>query len=94
MVTDEVMTDLDVLGLVVLNQIMSDLDGTLIVTQEWHLVKVNTIILHGLPHPKKLSTTTHGRHILGFGVGERHTILLLGRPTNQRPTKKLASPGG
>jgi hypothetical protein len=73
MVTDEVVANLDMLGLVVLNRIMSDLDGTLIVTQEWHLVEVNTIILHGLPHPKKLSTTTRGRHILGFGGGERDT---------------------
>jgi hypothetical protein len=45
-----------------------------------------------LPHPKKLSTTTRGRHILSFDGKERHTILLLGRSTNQRPTKKLASP--
>jgi hypothetical protein len=51
-----------------------------------------TIILQGLSHPKKLSTTTRGCHILGFGGGERHTVFLLGRPTNQRPTKKLASP--
>jgi hypothetical protein len=92
MVTDEVVADLDVLGLVVLNRIMSDLDSTLIVTQEWYLVEMNTIILHGLPHPKELSTTTRGRHILGFGGRERHTILLLGRPTNQGPTKKLANP--
>jgi hypothetical protein len=94
MVTDEMVEDLDVLGLVVLNRIMSNLDGTLIVTQEWHLIEVNTIILHHLPHPKELSTTTCDRHILGFGGGERHIILFLGRPTNQRPTKKLASPGG
>jgi hypothetical protein len=93
MVPDEVVAYLDVPGLVVLNQIMSNLDGTFIVTQKWHLVKVNTIILHGFPHPKKLSTTTRGRHVLGFGGGERHPILLLGRPTNQRPTKKLESPG-
>jgi hypothetical protein len=47
MVPDEMVGDLDVLGLVVLNRIMSNLDGTLIVTQEWHIVKVNTIILQG-----------------------------------------------
>jgi hypothetical protein len=81
-----------VLGLVMLNQIMSNLDGTLIDTQEWHLVTMNTIIFQGLPHPKKLSTKTCGHHILGFGGGERHAILLFERPTNQRPTKKLASP--
>jgi hypothetical protein len=91
-VPDEVMPDLNVLHLVVLNRIMSDLDGTLIVTQEWNLVTTNSIILQGLPHPKELSTTTHGRHVLGFGGGEGHAILLFGRPTNQRPTKKLASP--
>jgi hypothetical protein len=92
MVPDERVADLDVLRLIVLNWIMSNLDGTLIVTQEWHLVKVNTIVLHGLPHPNKLSTTTRGRHILVFSGGERHKILLLGRPTNQGPTKKLATP--
>jgi hypothetical protein len=59
---------LDVLGPVVLNRIISNLDGTLIITQEWHLVTMNTIILQGFPHPKKLSTTTHGCHMLGFGV--------------------------
>jgi hypothetical protein len=92
-VPDEVVVYLDVLGIFVLNRIMSNLDGTLIVTQEWHLFTMNTIILQGLPHPKELSTITRGRHILGFGGGERHVILLLGTPTNQRHTKKIASPG-
>jgi hypothetical protein len=92
MVPDEVVANIDVLGLVVLNWIMSNLDGTLIVTQEWHLVTMNTLILQGLPHPKKLSITTRGHHILGFSSIERHAILLLGRPTNRRPTKKLANP--
>jgi hypothetical protein len=92
-VLDEVMPDLNVLHLVVLNQIMSNLDGTLIVTQEWNLVAMNSIVLQCLPHPKELSTTTCRGHILGFGGGERHAILLLGRPINQGPTKKLASPG-
>jgi hypothetical protein len=82
MIPDEMVADLDVLDLVVLNQIMSNLDGTLIVTQEWHLIEVNTIILHGLRHPKNITTTTRGLHILGFGGGERHTILLPGIPTN------------
>jgi hypothetical protein len=92
MVPDEVMPDLNVVGLVVLNQIMSNLDGTLTVTQEWNLVAMNSIVLQRLPHPKELSTTTCHGHILGFGSGERHAILLLRRPTNQGPTKKLASP--
>jgi hypothetical protein len=81
-VPDEMMTDLNVLRLVVLNRIMSNLDGTLVVTQEWNLIAMNSIVLQHLPHPKKLSTTTCRGHILGFGAGERYAILLLGRPTN------------
>jgi hypothetical protein len=92
MVPDEVMLDLNVLRLVVLNRIMSNLDGTLIVTQEWNLVAMNSIVLQRLPYPKELSTTTCRGHVLGFGGRERHTILLLGRLTNQGPTKKLESP--
>jgi hypothetical protein len=88
-----VVADLYVLRLVVLNGIMSNLDGTLIVTQKWHLVTMNTIIiLKGLLHPKKLSTTTHGIHLLSFGGGERHTILLLGRPTNQDLPRNWQAP--
>jgi hypothetical protein len=85
------MPDLNMLRLVVLNWIMSNLDGTLVVTQEWNLVTMNSIVLQSLSHPKELSTTTRRGHILGFGGEERHTILLLGRPTNQGPTKKLES---
>jgi hypothetical protein len=77
-IPDEVMPNLNVLCLVVLNRIMSNLDGTLVVTQEWNLVAMNSIVLQHLPHPKELSTTTCRGHILGFGGGERHTILLLG----------------
>jgi hypothetical protein len=69
-VPDEVMPDLNVLHLVVLNWIMSNLDGTLIVTQEWNLLTMNSIVLQRLPHPKELSTTTHGGHVLVFGGGE------------------------
>jgi hypothetical protein len=71
-VPDEVVADLYVLHLVVLNGIMSNLDGTLIVAQKGHLVTINTIILQGLAYPKKLCTTTSGHHILNFG-GERDT---------------------
>jgi hypothetical protein len=87
------MPDLKVLHLVVLNWIMSNLDGTLVVTQEWNLVAMNSIVLQRLLHPKELSITTCRGHILSFGGGETHTILPLERPTNQGPTKKLASPG-
>jgi hypothetical protein len=67
MVPDEVMSYLNVLRLVVMNRIMSNLDGTLVVTQEWNLVTMNSIVLQRLPHPKELSTTNCRGHVLGFG---------------------------
>jgi hypothetical protein len=70
MVPDEVMPDLNVLCLIVLNRIMRNLDVTPIVTQEWNLVTMNSIVLQRLPHPKELSTTTRHGHILGFGGGD------------------------
>jgi hypothetical protein len=94
MILYEVMADLNVLHLVVLSRIMSNLDGTFIIAQKRHFVTMDIVIISSLPHPKKLCTTTSGRHILGFGGGERETILLIGRRTHQGPTKKLASPRG
>ena len=52
MITKKMMTSLDVLGLRVLNWVMSDLDGTLIVTVERHILHVSAIVLECLLHPK------------------------------------------
>ena len=70
MLSNEVMTNLDVIRLGVENGVVGDLDSTLIVTKKRHLVEVESIILHCLPHPKQLSTTTCRGDVLGFGGGE------------------------
>ena len=51
MVTKKMMTNLDVLCLRVLNWVMSNLDGTLIVIVEWHIFHVYTVVLECLLHP-------------------------------------------
>ena len=51
MVTKKMMTNLDVLCLRVLNWVVSNLDSTLIVAVEWHILQVDAIVLESLLHP-------------------------------------------
>ena len=51
MITKKMMTNLDVLGLRVLNWVMSNLDSTLIVAVERHILHIDAIVLESLLHP-------------------------------------------
>ena len=51
MISEKVMTDLNVLCLRVLNWVVGNLDGAFVVTVEWHLFQVDAIILESLLHP-------------------------------------------
>ena len=77
MISEEVMTNLNVLCLRVLNWVVGNLDGTLIVTVERHILQVDTIVLESLLHPQKLSAARSSSNVFGFSSGERYTVLLL-----------------
>ena len=66
MITKKMMTNLDVLSLCVLNWVVSNLDGTLIVTEERHILHVDAIVLEGLLHPKQLSTARDNSNVFSF----------------------------
>ena len=51
MITKKMMTNLNVLCLRVLNWVMSNLDSTLIVAVERHILHVDAIVLECLLHP-------------------------------------------
>ena len=51
MITKKMMTNLNVLCLRVLNWVVSNLDGTLIVTEERHILHVDAVVLESLLHP-------------------------------------------
>ena len=51
MITKKMMTNLNVLCLRVLNWVVSNLDCTLIVTEERHILHVDVVVLEGLVHP-------------------------------------------
>ena len=51
MVRKKIMMNLEVLGLGVLNWVVSNLDGTLIITVERDILHVDAVVLEGLLHP-------------------------------------------
>ena len=51
MIMKKMMTNLYVLCLRVLNWVVSNLDGTLIVTEERHILHVDAVVLESLLHP-------------------------------------------
>ena len=51
MITKKMMTNLDVLCLLMLNWVMSNLDSTLIVAVERHILHIDAIVLECLLHP-------------------------------------------
>ena len=51
MVPKKMMTNLDVLGLRVLHWVVGNIDSTLIVTVERHILHVDAVVLEGLLHP-------------------------------------------
>ena len=57
MVPKKMMTNLDVLSLRVLYWVVCNLDCTLIVAVERHILHVDAVVLEGLLHPQQLSTT-------------------------------------
>ena len=63
----EMMADINMLCSCMLNQIVGELDSTLIITQQWHLFELDSKIIQGGLHPKNLCTTTTGGYVFGFG---------------------------
>ena len=70
MITKKMMTNLNVLCLRVLNWVVSNLDGTLIVTEERHILHVDAIVLEGLLYPKQLSTARASSNVFSFSNRE------------------------
>ena len=77
MVPKKMMTNLDVLSLRVLYWVVGDLDCTLIVALEGHILHVYAVVSQGLLDPHQLSTAGSNNNVLSFGSGGRDTVLLL-----------------
>ena len=77
MISEKMMTKLNVLCLRVLNWIVGNLDGAFIVAVEWHMLQVDAIVLESLLHPQKLSAARSSSNVFRFSSGEGYTVLLL-----------------
>ena len=66
---NEVMSNLNVFGSRMLNQILRDVDGTGIVTIDGEMLLINTIIMEEFLHPLKLGATATDSDVLSFCSG-------------------------
>ena len=66
---NEVMSNLNVFGSRMLNQILTDVDGTGIVTIDGEMLLINTIIMEEFLHPLKLGATATDSDVLSFCSG-------------------------
>ena len=62
----EMVADINVLCFCMLNWIVGQLDCTLIVTQEWHFLELDSKVTQGGLHPKYLCTTTTDGYVFDF----------------------------
>ena len=81
--SNEVVANLNTLRLRMLHRAVGNLDSTLVVAKERHLVDEDPVVPQGLPHPQQLGATTSSSHILRFSRRDGDAVLLLGRPRHQ-----------
>ena len=66
-ISNEMVVDIYMLCSCMLNQIVGELDCTLIVTKQWHFLELDSKVTQSGLHPKYLCTTTTGGYVFGFG---------------------------
>ena len=69
MISNEMMTNFNMLSSRMLHGIVSNLNNTFIVTKQWNMFHMYPIIFKSLGHPKKLSTTWTNGNVFRFGSG-------------------------
>ena len=66
---NEVISNLYMFGSRMLNQILTDVDGTGIVTIDGEMLLINTIIMEEFLHPQELGATATDNNVLSFCSG-------------------------
>jgi hypothetical protein len=82
-VSQEVKTDLYVLGFGVKNRVFGYTYGTGAITQQRHSPKLKDIVLQSSNHPKQLGTTSSSSNILNFCGGLGYSGLLARGPRHK-----------
>jgi hypothetical protein len=79
-ISDEVMSNVNMLGPAVLDGILGNIDGTEIITEQCHDILSDIVLSEHLFHPNQLGTTASSSYVFSLCSGQRNTILLLAEP--------------
>src|ERR1044072_7675206 len=93
-ISDEVMSNVNMLSPVVLNRILRNINSTQVVTVQCHDIMCDIVLSQHLLHPDHLRTTATSCYVFSFNSGQGHTILLLAEPRNKIVSQEEASSRG
>jgi hypothetical protein len=91
MISQKVVSPLNMSHLFVEDWIFGYWDGTGVIAHEGNSLKPHTKITHGVHHPKILRVAASSSYILGLGGGLCNWRLFPMRPANERRSKKVTS---
>src|ERR1043165_9760042 len=90
-ISDEVMSNVNMLSPVVLYRILGNINSTQIITVQCHDILCDIVLRQHLLHPDHLRTTATSCYVFSFSSGQGHTVLLLAEPRNKIVSQEEAS---
>jgi hypothetical protein len=91
MISQKVVSSLNMSHIFVEDWIFGYWDGTSVITHEENFLKVHFKVSHGVHYSKNLWAAASSNYILGLGGGLCNRKLFVRRPANKRRSKKMIS---
>src|ERR1044072_2603490 len=82
-ISDEVMSNVNILSPAVLYRILGNINSTQVVAVQCHDILCDIVLSQHLLHPNHLRTTATSCYVFSFSSGQGHTVLLLAEPRNK-----------
>ena len=89
MISNKMMSNLNMLSAWMLNKMFGNVDGTSVVTKYKNIIHGNTKIIQLLFYPYNLCTTTTSSNIFSFSSRKSNRVLLFTIPKNKHMIKEL-----
>src|ERR1044072_89226 len=90
-ISDEVMSNVNMLSPDVLNRILRNINSTQVVTVQCHDILCDIVLSQHLLHADHLRTTATSCYVFSLSSGQGHTVLFLAEPKNKIVPQEEAS---
>src|ERR1051325_8606744 len=90
-ISDEVMSNVNMLCPAVLYRVLGNINSTQVVTVQCHDILCDIVLSQHLLHPDRLRTTATSCYVFSLSSGQRHTVLFLVEPRKKIVPQEEAS---